>query len=72
MVSLHSTYSDGRDGQHGHHHYKYKRRKHKHPVIPDLDLLTRTSWTDAEIGSIQIKKVRNGDKNTFGFNILRH
>ena len=71
MVSLHSTYSDGRDG-HGHHHYKYKRRKHKHPVIPDLDLLTRTSWTDAEIGSIQIKKVRNGDKNTFGFNILRH
>ena len=56
MVSLHSTYSGSGADSHGHHHH-FKKRKKK-DRIPDLDLLTRTSWTDAEIGILSIKKVR--------------
>ena len=57
MVSLHSTYS-GSGIEHGHsHNYKKTRRKKLQTRIPDLDLLTRTSWTDAEIARQQISKV---------------
>ena len=57
MVSLHSTYS-GSGIEHGHiHNYKKTRRKKFQTRIPDLDLLTRTSWTDAEIARQQISKV---------------
>ena len=56
MVSLHSTYSGSGADSHGHHHH-FKKRKKK-DRIPDLDLLTRTSWTDAEIGRLSIQKVR--------------
>ena len=57
MVSLHSTYS-GSGIEHGHNHnYKKTRRKKFQTRIPDLDLLTRTSWTDAEIARQQISKV---------------
>lgn len=55
MVSVHSTYTDSHT--HGHHHVK----KRKKVVRNDPDLLTRTSWVDANVAYTQILKVNKNN-----------
>ena len=57
MVSVHSTYQSHSD--HHTHHVK-KRRK----WINDPQVLTRTSWVDANIARVQIKRVSQTRSNT--------
>ena len=61
MVSVYSTYNhENNHSNHNHHNHHSVKRKRK-VNRNDPELLTRTSYVDASVAQLQIKKVNKLD-----------